>query len=122
MAERDVQNIRVRRAYEAASPDDGQRVLVDRIWPRGVSKDALAIDAWLKDAAPSSALRKWFGHDPAKWDGFKERYFRELDDRPEVVGDLRSRCAGGPLTLVYSARDTRHNNAVALKAYLESRG
>src|SRR3546814_18073267 len=74
----------VKRAYDPPAKADGQRVLVDRVWPRGVTKEALRLDAWLKEAAPSTALRKWFGHDPAKWDGFRERYFRELDAQPEI--------------------------------------
>lgn len=112
--------IRVKRAHEAPATSDGQRVLVDRMWPRGLSKDKLQLDDWVKDVAPSSELRKWFGHDPEKWAGFKERYFAELDARPEAVATLRERLDRGRLTLVFGAKDTEHNNAVALKAYLQS--
>lgn len=111
--------IRVKRAHEAPATSDGQRVLVDRMWPRGLSKDKLQLDDWVKDVAPSGELRKWFGHDPEKWAGFKERYFAELDARPEAVATLRERLDRGRLTLVFGAKDTEHNNAVALKAYLQ---
>lgn len=110
--------IRLRRAYEPAGPRDGRRVLVDRIWPRGVSKDEAAIDEWLKEIAPSDELRKWFGHDPARWDEFRTRYFAELDARPELVAQLRAWADGHLVTLVYGAHDEAHNNAVALKEYL----
>jgi len=103
------------------SETGGTRLLVDRLWPRGVSKDALGLDGWLKDAAPSTELRRWFAHDPAKWPEFQARYAAELDARPEVVERLLERVRAGDVTLVYGARDTRHNNAVALKAYLERR-
>lgn len=108
----------VKRAYDPPASADGQRVLVDRVWPRGVKKEALRLDGWLKDVAPSTRLRKWFGHDPDKWDDFRTRYFRELDAQPEAVAALRERCARGKVTLVYGAKDTAHNQAVALKAYL----
>lgn len=108
----------VKRAYEPPAPDDGQRVLVDRIWPRGVTREALRIDAWLKDLAPSSALRRWFGHDPAKWDEFRRRYGAELDAAGEPVAELRRLWRAGPVTLVYGARDEAHNNAVALRDWL----
>jgi uncharacterized protein YeaO (DUF488 family) len=111
--------IRLKRAYDPPAKADGRRVLVDRVWPRGVSKDRLRLDAWLKEAAPSPSLRKWFDHDPAKWNAFKDRYFRELDQRPEAVERLLAICGDGTVTLVFGAKDTRHNNAVALKAYLE---
>jgi uncharacterized protein YeaO (DUF488 family) len=114
-------NIRLRRAYDPPSESDGYRVLVDRVWPRGVARDALRLDDWLKEVAPSTELRKWFGHDPDKWPAFKDRYFLELDQRSEVIERLLVKCRGGALTLVFGAKDTRYNNAVALKEYLEHR-
>ena len=113
-------SIRIKRAYETAAREDGTRVLVDRVWPRGLSKDKAAIETWLKDVAPSSELRKWFGHDPQKWAEFKRRYFSELDEREEAVAPLLEQARQKrPLTLVFAARDTEHNNAVALRAWLE---
>jgi uncharacterized protein YeaO (DUF488 family) len=94
-------------------------VLVDRIWPRGLSKESLPLDAWLKDLAPSTELRKWFAHAPAKWPEFKARYFRELDAQPEATMQLLDLGRRGRLTLVFAAKDGQHNNAVALKEYLE---
>ena len=113
--------IQVRRAYEPADPADGFRVLIDRIWPRGLKKEQAAIDLWLKEVAPSAGLRKWFGHNPAKWDEFRRRYAAELDRCPEAVQLLREKSRGGTLTLVFAARDAEHSNAAALKAYLEAR-
>jgi uncharacterized protein YeaO (DUF488 family) len=113
--------IQLRRAYEPAEPGDGFRVLVDRIWPRGLKKEEAAIDLWLKDVAPSSELRKWFGHDPAKWDEFRKRYARELDRNPDVVRFLQEKSRSGTLTLVFAAKDAEHSNAAALKEYLEAR-
>jgi uncharacterized protein YeaO (DUF488 family) len=107
-----------KRAYEPADPADGQRVLVDRLWPRGVSKAAAGLDLWLKAIAPSEDLRHWFGHDPARWGEFQARYAAELEANPEAVAELRSLMAKGPVTLVYAAHDTEHNNALALAAYL----
>lgn len=107
------------RAYDPPGADDGWRVLVDRIWPRGVRKAALRLDAWDRDIAPTAALRRWYGHDPAKWDAFRQRYVRELDGRPEAVARLRARALAGRLTLVYGARDTAHSHALALRDYLE---
>lgn len=114
--------IRLRRAYEPPGPQDGTRVLVDRVWPRGISKERAAIDEWLKDVAPSKELRQWFGHDPAKWEEFVGRYHRELAQGSEALERLRALTREGRVTLVYGARDERHNNAVALKEYLEGRG
>ncbi len=111
--------IRLKRAYDPPAGEDGARLLVDRIWPRGVKKEDLQIRAWLKDVAPSDELRKWFGHDPKKWPEFQERYFAELDAKPEALAPLRDAVGEGDVTLVYGAKDTEHNNAVALKAYLE---
>lgn len=112
--------IRVKRVYEAPGPEDGVRVLVDRLWPRGLSKDKLPMDGWHRDVAPGSELRGWFGHNPDRWEEFKRRYFEELDARPEAWKPLVE-LARGDVTLLYSARDTEHNNAVALKEYLEAR-
>jgi uncharacterized protein YeaO (DUF488 family) len=113
--------IRVKRIYDPPADEDGFRVLVDRVWPRGVGKDALRLDQWLKEIAPSAELRKWFGHDPAKWEAFRDRYFQELDSQGEPVTHLRQKARTGDLTLVFAARDSQHNNAIALKEYLERR-
>ena len=114
-------DIRVKRTAEAAAESDGARLLVDRLWPRGVSKAHLQLDAWLKDVAPSTELRKWFGHDPKKWDEFQRRYFAELDARREALEPLLVAARKGPVTLLYSARDAEHNQAVALRDYLLKR-
>lgn len=111
---------RLKRAYEPAERDDGFRVLVERLWPRGVSKRRAKLDLWLKDVAPSPALRKWFGHDPKKWDEFRKRYRGELKTRPQPVDLLKQRGRKGPVTLVYGSKDQEHNAAVALKEYLEA--
>ena len=110
--------VAVKRAYEPPAPEDGQRVLVDRLWPRGLSKEAAAIDLWLKAIAPSTALRQWFGHDPALWEEFQRRYRAELDANSEVVGQLRDVIRAGKTTLIYGAKDEAHNDAVVLAAYL----
>ncbi len=112
--------IRLKRAYEAPGEEDGFRILVDRLWPRGVSRDAARIDLWLKEISPSDGLRKAFAHDLAKWEEFKALYGRELDQNPEAVEELRKHLVRGTVTLVYGARDGEHNNAVALREYLES--
>ena len=112
----------LRRAYVPAGRSDGTRVLVDRIWPRGVSRAAAAIDVWLQEVAPSTDLRHWFGHDPSRWEEFRRRYHRELARRPEPVRRLQELVRDGRVTLVYAARDQQHNNAVALKEYLQGRG
>lgn len=112
--------IKLKRAYEPPEKGDGLRVLVDRLWPRGVSKQSAHIDHWLKEIAPSDALRKWFSHDPSKWNEFRKRYVRELEKCPEAVAQLKQHVGKGVTTLVYSAKDEQHNNAVALKEYLES--
>lgn len=114
-------DLRLKRVYRAARRSDGQRVLVDGIWPRGMSKHRLRLDHWAKDVAPSPELRRWFDHDPEKWDAFRQRYAEELDRRPEAVEDLLARLDDGPVTLLYAAKDEEHNNAVALKPYLETR-
>jgi uncharacterized protein YeaO (DUF488 family) len=114
--------IKLKRVYEPADENDGQRVLVDRLWPRALSKDKAKIDWWLKEIAPSDNLRKWFGHEPEKWAEFKQQYFRELDDRTDIVNELEERATSGRITLLFAAKDERFNNAVALKEYLENRG
>jgi uncharacterized protein YeaO (DUF488 family) len=113
-------SIWLRRVYDKPTRNDGYRVLVDRIWPRGISKEDAKINAWLKEAAPSSSLRKWFGHSPQKWQEFKDRYFKELESRPQAIQELLHKARKGRVTLVYAAKDERFNNAVALKAYLQS--
>lgn len=115
-------SIRMKRTYEAPDEADGFRILVDRLWPIGVAKERARIDLWFKDIAPSSELRKWSGHDPEKWGEFKERYFSELDAHPELIDLLWNKIEEeGKVTLVYSAKDEDHNNAVALKDYLVER-
>ncbi len=110
--------IRVKRAYEEPARTDGARYLVDRLWPRGVAKTSLQIDDWFKDLAPSDRLRRWFGHDPRKWDEFRRRYFAELDAKPQVWEPLLDAARKRHITLIYGAKDTEHNNAVALAEYL----
>jgi uncharacterized protein YeaO (DUF488 family) len=113
--------IGLKRAYEPALPADGVRLLVERLWPRGIAKADLELGGWLKDVAPSTELRKWFGHDPDKWDEFRRRYVRELDSRPEAWTPIVSAARRGTVTLVYSSHDTEHNNAVALRDYLNAK-
>lgn len=113
--------IDLKRTYDAPAKSDGHRILVDRIWPRGITKDDLQIDAWLKAVAPSDQLRKWFGHDPTKWDEFKKRYAGELEQHADALEQLVEIARAGDVTLVFSAKDTEHNNAVALKEHLERR-
>ena len=110
----------LKRAYEEAGPQDGTRFLVERLWPRGIKKADLPIDGWLKDVAPSDSLRRWFGHDPQKWPEFRRRYSAELDSHSEAWEGIVSAARRGRVTLVYSSHDTEHNNAVALKEYLEA--
>jgi uncharacterized protein YeaO (DUF488 family) len=112
-------SIRLKRAYDAPAANDGYRVLVDRLWPRGISKEDLGIDLWLKEIAPSDDLRKWFGHDPEKWDEFRKRYFKELDDQTDEVKQLADQVKQGRVTLVFAAKDEEFNNAVALKEFLQ---
>ena len=114
-------DVRLKRAYEAPDRGDGRRVLVDRLWPRGVSKAEAAIDEWLKDLAPSTDLRKWFGHDPARWKQFKQRYWRELKDKKDDVDVLRHKAREGKVTFIYAAHDEDHNGALALKEFIEQR-
>jgi uncharacterized protein YeaO (DUF488 family) len=113
-------NIEIKRIYE--SPDDkrGFRVLVDRLWPRGLRKDEVHVDLWLKELGPSDALRKWFGHDPSKWAQFKSRYFRELASKDNLIDQLIAGARGKTIVLLYGAKDTEHNQALALKEYLET--
>jgi uncharacterized protein YeaO (DUF488 family) len=111
--------IQTRRIYDPPEPSDGSRFLVERLWPRGMKKEELAMAGWLKEVAPSAELRRWFSHDPAKWEEFRRRYFAELASNPEVLQPIREAARDGNVTLLYSARDTEHNNAGALKAYLE---
>jgi uncharacterized protein YeaO (DUF488 family) len=114
--------IRLKRAYAAPAPDDGLRILVERLWPRGLSKERAAVDLWVKDAAPSPELRRWYGHDPAKWDEFRKRYRAELRQNKDSVEELRRKCRGKTVTFVYAARDEDRNSALVLKDYLEGRG
>jgi uncharacterized protein YeaO (DUF488 family) len=113
--------IRTKRVYEDAEPTDGRRFLVERLWPRGIRKEDLRLDAWLKDVAPSAELRRWFGHDPARWPEFERRYAGELDARPGAWQPVAEAARHGAVTLLYSARDVEHNSAVALRSYLEER-
>ncbi|HWR54654.1 MAG TPA: DUF488 domain-containing protein [Bryobacteraceae bacterium] len=113
--------IRVKRVYEAESPDDGTRYLVERLWPRGIKKASLHVDGWVKEVGPSTELRQWFSHDPAKWDEFRRKYFDELDSLPDAWTPILETARHGTVTLLYSSHDTEHNNAVALKDYLESK-
>ncbi|WP_337174921.1 DUF488 domain-containing protein [Paludisphaera sp.] len=110
--------VRLKRAYLPAEPDDGARILVDRLWPRGVSKEKAALDEWMKDVGPSTELRKWFGHDPERWDEFRRRYRGELRHHAEELGRLRALAGEGTVTLVYAARDEEHNEAVVLREVL----
>ena len=112
--------IQLKRAYDKPAATDGFRVLIDRLWPRGVTKEKLKAHLWLKSIAPSTELRKWFGHDPEKWNEFRKRYFKELDSHPEEIQLLREKARKGKLTLVYGAKEERFNDAVAIKEYLES--
>jgi uncharacterized protein YeaO (DUF488 family) len=111
-------NVRLKRAYEPPAADDGIRILVDRLWPRAVSKQALALDEWMKDIAPSSELRRWFGHDPGRWHEFCRRYAAEVHEHQSLLDELRARARKGRITLVFSARDERHNDAVALRSLI----
>ena len=112
------ERVRLKRAYDTPASDDGVRVLVDRLWPRGVKKTDAGIDLWMKELAPSTELRKWFGHDPARWDEFRRRYTAEIDEHPDELERLRGEIANGTVTLVYSAHDETHNDAVVLREIL----
>jgi uncharacterized protein YeaO (DUF488 family) len=113
--------IRVKRVYEEPSPDDGARVLVDRLWPRGLSKEEAGLDVWLKEVAPSSELRKWYGHDPGKWDEFKRRYAAELEGKEDLLRELEGKARKGRLTLLFGSKEVQYNNAIALKELVEGR-
>jgi len=113
--------IKVKRVYEQTEPDDGARFLVERLWPRGMRKQSLHMTDWLRDVAPSTELRQWFGHDPAKWTEFRRRYIAELDARPQVLQPIVEAARQGNVTLIYSARDPEHNNAVVLQSYFRDR-
>ena len=114
-------NVKLKRAYADPAASDGTRILIDRLWPRGVKKVDAAIDQWAKDLAPSTALREWFGHEPARWQGFRDRYAEEVHEHREQMGKLRALARRGPVTLVYSAHDETHNDAVALRGFLLGR-
>lgn len=114
-------NVKLRRAYDAARSGDGTRILIDRLWPRGVRKVDAAIDLWAKDIAPSTALRKWFGHDPARWDEFRHRYSEEIHQHCDRLDELRALAQGGRITLVFAAHDKAHNDAVVLREILLGR-
>jgi len=111
--------IQAKRAYDPPAKGDGARFLVDRLWPRGIKKEELKIDGWLKEVAPSDDLRKWFDHDPDRWGEFRARYAKELDEKPEALDPIREAARQGDITLIFAAKDTEHNNAVALKVYLK---
>ncbi|MCC7352869.1 MAG: DUF488 domain-containing protein [Anaerolineae bacterium] len=113
--------IQTKRVYEPPEPADGARFLVERLWPRGIKKEALRLDGWLKDVAPSDALRRWFGHDPARWEEFRRRYLAELNAHPAAWRPLVEAAHRGDVTLLYSARDTEHNSALLLKEYLAAK-
>ncbi len=113
-------SLAIKRVYDPVSPEDGYRILVDRLWPQGLSKERAAVDLWLKTIAPSTELRQWFGHEPAKWPEFRKKYFAELATHTEELAQIRSEAKRRHVTLVYAARDTEYNDAVALLAYLEA--
>jgi uncharacterized protein YeaO (DUF488 family) len=111
--------LKVKRIYETESSADGRRILVDRLWPRGIKKEEVKVDEWLKEIAPSDELRKWFAHDPSKWQVFKKKYAHEVGGKPDLIQQLRKESRKATVTLVYSAKDSEHNNAVALKEIIE---
>jgi len=113
--------VRIKRIYEPADDGDGKRILVDRLWPRGVSRNDAHIDLWLKDVAPSAELRRWFGHDPQKWNEFRRRYQEELKENATAVDELREQIGQSTATLLYGARDSEHNNAVVLMDFITKR-
>src|SRR4051794_39334419 len=107
--------VKIKRVYEKPDEGDGTRILVDRLWPRGLTKEKAKVDLWLKEIAPTTTLRKWFSHDPEKWDEFKKRYLSELKNNTEAVSTLKDEIKKGPVTLIYGARDEEHNEALVLK-------
>jgi len=111
--------IKTKRIYEEPIKSDGFRILVDRLWPRGIRKDQAQVDVWYKDIAPSDALRQWFGHEPARWDEFKRRYVKELQDKDDNIESIIAKRSGKRVTLLYGAKDEQHNNAVVLKEFIE---
>jgi uncharacterized protein YeaO (DUF488 family) len=113
--------VKIKRVYDEVSPDDGERILVDRLWPRGIRKDEAKIDEWIKDIAPGNELRKWFAHDPSKWREFKKRYAEELKGQSNRIELLIKKAKRGNITLIFSARDTEHNNAVVLSELISKR-
>jgi len=113
--------VKLKRAYESPAAEDGTRILVDRLWPRGLSKEKAALDQWMRDIAPSTELRKWFGHDPARWQEFRRRYAEEMRQNADLLDHLRALARQGPVTLVYSAHDEKHNDAVVLRDVLLGR-
>ncbi len=113
--------IRTKRIYDPPARSDGRRILIDRLWPRGLTKDAAHLDWWAKAVAPSHALRRWYQHDPTKWEEFRRRYFAELEANPEALAELRAHLGSGTATLLFSSREERLNNATALREYLASR-
>lgn len=113
--------IRIKRVYDPPAKADGKRIIVERLWPRGIGKEKLKLDCWLKDAAPSTELRKWFNHDPGKWKEFQRRYRAELDQHPDAWQPILCAAKKGCVTLLFSSRDAEHNNVVALKAYLDAK-
>jgi uncharacterized protein YeaO (DUF488 family) len=110
--------VKIKRIYDPVSHDDGKRVYIDRLWPRGLKKEEAAFDDWLKEISPSNELRKWFGHDPSKWQEFKKRYRKELEGKEETIEKLRKEAKNQTVTLLYSAKETEYNNAVALRELL----
>jgi uncharacterized protein YeaO (DUF488 family) len=111
-------SLRIKRVYDPPSPKDGRRILIDRLWPRGLSKASAKVDFWAKNAAPSAELRKWFDHEPAKWAEFKKRYYAELDANPVAVAELRAAMGRGTVTILFGSREEKLNNAAALVSYL----
>ena len=112
--------IKLKRVYEVPSKEDDFRILVERLWPRGLTKDRAKVDLWLKDVAPSPELREWFGHDPEKWEEFRKRYYEELKLKKELLNLLKQKAKEGTVTFVFASRDEEHNNALALKEFIES--
>ena len=112
-------NIQTKRVYEQPADNDGSRILVDRLWPRGLTKEKAKLDLWLKEIAPSTELRQWFGHEPKKWKGFRGRYETELRHNSELIEMLKTKAKQGTITLLYGARDEKHNEALVLKQFLE---
>jgi uncharacterized protein YeaO (DUF488 family) len=111
--------IKIKRVYEQPNKDDGVRILVDRLWPRGLTKEKAGVDLWVKDIAPSTELRKWFAHDPDKWKSFRGRYETEIGHNPDLIKVLKQKAREGTITLIYAARDEKHNEALVLKEFLE---